>query len=541
MVLVLGGILWLRLHPFLALVFSSLLVATLTPPSILQDYFIAMEGGLMRVEQGTGRFSDPPAAWLPGQAVAILEKKSDHSTWQQVGVGKVLPLPESMDADRKAIWHLADGDWAIAGRDSRIMSKPAWDKVSKSLNQPVGQRLAQGFGNTAGSIGLLIALASVVGSCLMVSGAASRIVHSLVGFFGPSRASIGFLIAGFVVGIPVFFDTVFYLMIPLAKAYFRREGRGYLLCVLSIVAGATMAHSLVPPTPGPMQVASELGVSMGVMMLAGLGMGIVTVSSGYMLARHMEKTHPIPSRDIGLADETHIHDERGGPPLILSVLPILLPVLFISLGTVTSAMASSDIAWLSPGLKAGIQYLANKNIAMALSAVCALVLAWKYSGKDAQQLSGEVQSALMNGGVILLITAAGGGFGQVLKETGITLWAGQLEPSGTPWAVLLAFVVTAVIRIAQGSATVAMVTAVGVVQPLVVSGALGFHPVYLALAIGCGSKPIPWMNDSGFWLISRMGGFTEKETLRTASVMMTFMGLVGGIVTFILAWVIPGV
>lgn len=330
-------------------------------------------------------------------------------------------------------------------------------------------------------------------------------------------------------------------MIPLAKAYFRREGRGYLLCVLSIIAGATMAHSLVPPTPGPIQVASELGVSMGLMMLAGLGMGIITVSTGYILARHMEKANPIPCRDMGSDEPADVNDGRRGPPLIFSLLPILLPVLFISLGTVTSAVAPSDMPWLNPTLQDAINYIANKNIAMALSAVFALVLAWKYSGKDSKALSTEVQSALMNGGVILLITAAGGGFGQVLKETGITLWAGQLEPSGTPWAVLLAFVVTAVIRIAQGSATVAMVTAVGVVQPLVVSGALGFHPVYLALAIGCGSKPIPWMNDSGFWIISRMGGFTEKETLRTASVMMTFMGIVGGIVTFILAWLIPGI
>jgi GntP family gluconate:H+ symporter len=147
----------------------------------------------------------------------------------------------------------------------------------------------------------------------------------------------------------------------------------------------------------------------------------------------------------------------------------------------------------------------------------------------------------MSGGVILLITAAGGGFGQVLKETGITLWAGKLSPGGTPWSILLAFGVTSMIRIAQGSATVAMVTAVGVVQPLVAAGALGFHPVYLALAIGCGSKPIPWMNDSGFWLISRMGGLTEKETLRTASVMMTAMGVVGGLAVFLLAWVFPGV
>lgn len=209
MLLVLGGILLLRLHPFLALVFSSLLVATCTPPSILQQYFISMEGGLVPVEQGTGRVMNPPARWLPGQAVALMEKKPDQALWQQVGIGQVIQVPGSIDADGKAIWHLADDNGTIVGRQSHIMSKSSWDKVAQSMLQSVGQRVARGFGNTAGNIGLLIALASVTGSCLMVSGAASRIVHSLVGFFGPSRASFGFLIAGFVVGIPVFLIRFF--------------------------------------------------------------------------------------------------------------------------------------------------------------------------------------------------------------------------------------------------------------------------------------------------------------------------------------------
>lgn len=536
MVLVLGGILVLRLHAFLALVFASLVIATLTPPSLIQGYHLSSQGGIMSVDE-SGQLTARPAKWLASDSeVVVLQRSGELSPWVQSGTAKI--IDGQLDPAS-----LTMNDGFTQGNESCLFPADRWKDVESASGQSVGNRLASGFGSTAGKIGILIALASVIGSCLMSSGAASRIIHSLITLFGEKRASLGFVIGSFIVGIPVFFDTVFYLMIPLAREFYRKQGKGYLLCVLSIVAGATMAHSLVPPTPGPMQVASELGVPIGLMMMAGLGMGIVTVSSGYLMARWMEKRVPvtlpeIPPTSEESSDTATSPGDQPGPSLWLSLMPIILPVLLISAGTVVDMGARTGALSLPQALVDAIAFVANKNIALALAALVALMLAWKYTDGGRKAVSGNIQSALMSGGVILLITAAGGGFGQVLKETGITLWAGRLSPGGTPWAVLLAFGVTSLIRIAQGSATVAMVTAVGVVQPLVASGELGFHPVYLALAIGCGSKPIPWMNDSGFWIISRMGGFTEKDTLKTASVMMTTMGVVGGIVTFLLAWII---
>lgn len=541
MALVLGGILVFRLHAFLALVFASLLISSLTPAWLTQGFYVSANGGSedLSVSEMTVP-GNKRSGIVANQPVIILRKDSATRLWKDIASGTVKPT----DSDPSHLSLIVDGSTELQDGDA-VIGKSTWEKVESSTSRSVGSRIASGFGNTAGKIGVLIALASVIGSCLMVSGSAGRIIHSLVGFFGAKRASIGFVIGSFIVGIPVFFDTVFYLMIPLARAYYREHRKGYLLCVLSIVAGATMAHSLVPPTPGPLQVASELGVSVGLMMICGLGMGMVTVTAGYILALTLDKRNPIPCRSIEAETESSDSEEKldlgASPSLFAALIPILLPVLLISAGTVASLDSKSTSPKLSETTHEIISFVSNKNIALALSTVFALFLAAKYRRKNDSRKNDHIHKALMSGGVILLITAGGGAFGQVLKETGITMWAGDLAPGGTPWTILLAFGVTTIIRIAQGSATVAMVTAVGVVQPLVASGTLGFHPVYLALAIGCGSKPIPWMNDSGFWIISKMGGFTEKETLKSASLMMTTMGVVGGLVVFILAWLFPGV
>lgn len=535
MALVLGSILIFRLHAFLALVFASLAIATLTPHWLTQGYYISTQKGVTSIDLATRSVEVDDSSGLgPNKTVVLLRRDSNASSWKLIGESTLISgnEPDSLLIQSQSI-QLKEGDV--------VMSQSRWLTVKSSSSASVGQRISQGFGSTAGKIGILIALASVIGSCLMVSGAASKIIHSLVQFFGEKRAPLGFVIGSFLVGIPVFFDTVFYLMIPLARAYYREHRKKYLLCVLSIVAGATMAHSLVPPTPGPLQVASELGVSVGLMMIAGLGMGFVTVSAGYVLASWLDKRNPIPCRLIETSEPSKELDEKKAPPIFLALLPIGLPVLLIALGTIAGIDKKSASPILNVQAHDVIGFLSNKNIALAISAIYSLFLAWKFGGRSLDDKRDGIQTALMNGGLILLITAAGGGFGQVLKETGITLWAGDLSPGGTPWTILLAFGVTTMIRIAQGSATVAMVTAVGVVQPLIAAGTLGFHPVYLALAIGCGSKPIPWMNDSGFWIITKMGGFTEKETLKTASVMMTTMGVVGGIVVFLLAWIFPGV
>jgi GntP family gluconate:H+ symporter len=223
-------------------------------------------------------------------------------------------------------------------------------------------------------------------------------------------------------------------------------------------------------------------------------------------------------------------DESTLPPLFVSLLPILLPVVLIAGGTIVD-MQGVQVP--------GVDVWSDKNVALVAAAAVALaLLAWR-SGKTS--LGPNVQDALASGGVIILITAAGGAFGQALRQTGIATSIGELVPSSSSallW-IPLAFLVTMTVRVAQGSATVSMITAVGIVAPVVMSGELTFHPLYLALAIGCGSKPLAWMNDSGFWIIAKMSGFNEIETLKTVSVMLSVMGFVGLILTTLGAWLFP--
>jgi len=332
---------------------------------------------------------------------------------------------------------------------------------------------------------------------------------------------VAFAASSFTLGIPVFFDTVFYLLMPLGKALRRKTGRDYLLYILTIVAGATMAHSLVPPTPGPLTVAAFFGdeVSLGSMMIGGLVVGLFTVSTGILFAYWANRRWEIPLRDDDAATSPDPSESAPLPSLGFSLLPILLPVALIGGETVFSAA----------GIESGIvRFLGDKNIALMLAAGAALLLLARSRAAAGAPLRESVQDALASAGTIILVTAAGAAFGSALKDTDIAHDIGNWFGGGGALALIpLAFAVTALVRTAQGSATVAMITAGGMIAPLALQSDLPYSALYLALAIGCGSKPISWANDSGFWVIGRMSGMTPLETFKTVSVMMIVMSLVG--------------
>ncbi|MFH1719345.1 MAG: GntP family permease, partial [Planctomycetota bacterium] len=225
------------------------------------------------------------------------------------------------------------------------------------------------------------------------------------------------------------------------------------------------------------------------------------------------------------------------------VLPILLPVLLIAGKTFfnyrSDSQSPATTAQWRQSIAGLIDNLGNPNVALTISAAIALLtFAWWHRDRK-NNIKAFLQNALSSGGLIILITSAGGAFGGILQQTGIGSRIQELATSYHMAVLPLAFFVTAVVRTAQGSATVAMITAVGILGGLAGSRELGFNPLYLALVIGCGSKPIPWMNDSGFWVICKMSGMTEGETLKTSSVMMTLMGIVGLFVIMILARLFP--
>jgi GntP family gluconate:H+ symporter len=408
-------------------------------------------------------------------------------------------------------------------------------------------RLATAFGETAGKIGILIALASIIGQCLLESGAAAVIVDRMLRLTGPKRAPEALAASSFLLGIPVFFDTVFYLMIPLARSLRQRLGKDYVLFILAILAGGSIAHSLVPPTPGPLMVAEIVGVDVATMMMAGLIIGGCSSVVSLSVARIINRLVDVPLRfteeetaeqSSDRRDEPPVSDSTTqGPSLLRSLNPIAIPVVLIAVGSVVNYMIKAD-SLQSSAVTEILQFFGDKNIAIAVGVAFAFSLT-KYcpAGKRASMVGRSLASA----GNIILITAAGGAFGAMLRQAGIEDAVGSLA-QGVPGLMLLplAFVVTAAIRTLQGSATVAMITAAGVLQGFAQPESLPFHPVYLAMAIGAGSKPVSWMTDSAFWVITRMSGMTEAEGLRVISPMSTAMGFSALAFTMLFATIYPG-
>lgn len=408
------------------------------------------------------------------------------------------------------------------------------------MEETPAERIAIAFGETAEKIGLLIVLASIMGKCLLESGAAERIVRTIVRVLGEKKAPVAYMSSSFLLGIPIFFDTIFYLMIPLARAMGVRNQRAYALCVMAIIAGGSMAHSLVPPTPGPLFAAGAFGVNIGFMIVMGTIVGLMSAATGLLYGVWLNKRQNIPLRttaDTSLEDlQAWLEKDTSQlPSFFLSNLPIALPVFLIAAQTVITTL---DVD-LHESIGAFFNYAGNPVMALFIGTCIALYMLARQLGYKTKGLQKPVENAIGSAGTIILITCMGGAFGAMLQQTSIGTWLAGITSDYKLATLPLAFFVTAIIRTAQGSATVAMITAVGVLTVLNVPGALDFHPVYLAIAIGCGSKPFPWMNDSGFWIICKMSGFTEGETIRNFSVLLTIMGLTGLIACMVLAKFFP--
>jgi GntP family gluconate:H+ symporter len=412
---------------------------------------------------------------------------------------------------------------ALQNHATDRVKKMEWTQktANKFVNRAAASRVAEELGRTCANLGILIAMATVLGEAMMLSGAAEAIAAAMLRIFGANRAPWAFFSSSFLLCIPVMLDTVMYLLAPLFKAVARRTGRDYLLLVMATVAGGTITHSLVPPTPGPLFVAGELGVPLGLMIGMGSVIGLGAALFGMLFARYSNRTFQIPLPEPAVGPETA---SRKLPPLWIALLPVVLPLALIGMdASFTASLEQSGSSWA-----VWIKNIGDKDMALTLGAVCALApLAF---GNDRSEASKAIRLALESGAAILLIIAAGGAFGGVLQQTGIASELASHFSGAQSFALPLVFVVTTLVRTAQGSATVAMITAAPIAKAFLSAGGT-VHPVYFAIAIGCGSKPFAWMNDAGFWIISRLSGMRESEMLRTVSPMMAFQGVMGLILT----------
>ena len=408
-----------------------------------------------------------------------------------------------------------------------------------------------GFGNTAAGIGFVVALAAIIGVCMLSSGAADRVVRWLLGIFGEKRAGFVLLSSGFLLSIPVFFDTVFFLLIPLARALSLRTGKSYTLFVMAMAGAGAITHSMVPPTPGPLMIAEGLKLDMGIAMIAGLAASALPAWLVLVMAKRFDQKYNLPMREAAGAstsDLKAIVDKKDSdlPNLFLSALPIALPVILISLVSVLKLVAAesvSGVVWFRY-----LEFFGSPNIAMLLAAVIAVyTLAIQMirekrptEGGLMKTLAKALEDPLQTAGVIILITGAGGAFGGMIRLAGVGETIEALAKSYNISLILLAWGATAVVRIAQGSATVAMITGVGLMSAVIGDGSsLPYHPLYIYLAIGFGSITLSWMNDSGFWVVQRLSGFTEKEMLKTWSVMLTAISLAGFLQLMVMSKVLP--
>ena len=448
--------------------------------------------------------------------------------------------------------------------------------------------VGKGFGETAQGVGIVIALAAIIGMCLLESGAADRIVRTFIRIFGEKDAGWALLLSGFVLSIPVFFDTMFFLVIPIARMLALRTGKNYLFFVMCIGAGGAITHSIVPPTPGPLMVGNELGLNLGTIIMAGIIFGIPPAIAAMYFAKWRDKTMPVPVRaaDGAEASSGVEKPESELPSFFASVMPILLPVLLLGAysfvdmreetdlrkmdmlrGSVTSLVdaafeekadeakevraerykkafskeyeAELDKPAHHSQLHATTKFFGDKVIALAFGAFLSMLVLMKQAGLSIQKIGDKCGSPLETAGVIILITSAGGAFGKMIKVSGI---ADTLNHYGHEFGInyiLLAWIVTALVRIAQGSATVSMITGVGLMSALLTTTTLDYHVFYIYLAIGFGSITCSWMNDSGFWIVGRLSGFTEKETFKSWTPMLTIIAVIGLVEAYVFSKILP--
>jgi len=386
-----------------------------------------------------------------------------------------------------------------------------------------------GFGSAAEKMGVVIALAAVIGVCLVESGGAEKVVRRFLAVLGERRAPHALFAAGFLLSIPIFFETYFMLLLPLAQALHVRTGRSYMTFVLAICCGGTITHSLMAPHPGPLQMADFLHLDVGVTMLAGLAAAVIPITGMWLLAQYIGRTVNAPMRETGGVPRAELQammdkPESELPTLGLALAPIVVPLLLIACASLSKVLGLHEAA---PAVYPWIEFFGDRHVALLLGAFAAIALCMRQRRIGLPAINKIIGPRFAEAGVIILIASAGGAYGAMLGYAGVGRVAGALAGHWELNLVFLGWAVSTIIRVAQGSATVAMATASAIMYPIILQHRPPYHTVYIFLAIGFGSKMISWMNDSGFWAVSKLSGFTESETLKSWTILVTVGSLLG--------------
>ena len=399
--------------------------------------------------------------------------------------------------------------------------------------------IAQGFGSTLGSIGIIIGFGLMMGEIFQLSGAATRMARTFLKICGKGREEAALAITGFIVSIPIFCDSAFVILTPIVKEISRQTKKSVVGLGFALAGGLVITHSLVPPTPGPLASAGLFEVDLGQFFIVGIIVAIpmmiattiYTTRLGrkiYQLPGDGENVWERPVRQGAVYKELVREDESGLPGTLISFLPIFLPIMLIMCSTIAKAIK------LTGAVAAILNFLGTPVIAVGLGLIIAIyTLARKFSRKEVIE---KMENSLKAAGMIILITGGGGALGRVLTTSGIgSFLADQITAQPVP-VIVLPFVIATLFRFAQGSATVAMMTSASICAPIVV--AAGGSPVLGALAACIGSLFFSTFNDSFFWVTNRLMGITEtKEQVSTWSFTSTIAWAVGFVELMILHFV----
>ena len=410
--------------------------------------------------------------------------------------------------------------------------------VGLAMGMPVEkvfESMQNGMGSTLGFVATLIGLGAIFGQILESSGGAQSLAHFLIGRFGKTRAQWAMVIAGFLIAIPIFFDVGFIILVPLVYALSRDTGKPLLHYGIPLLAGLVVTHSFVPPTPGPVAVTQILNAEMGWVIVMGIIVGIPTsIVAGPLFGRYISRKLKTDNGHLLQTFEETSDPAKGAVAfgLVLSVL--MLPIVLIVLQTAVKWMVEYGV--LSPGLFADVFLFAGHPFAaLTLATLSALYFLGVRRGKTRTELLNISTKSLAPAGLIILITGAGGIFKQVLVDSGIGVTlAKAVADSGIP-VLLLAYILAVIIRISQGSATVAMITAAGITAPLIEQAGLReMETAMVVLVIAAGSTIMSHVNDSGFWLVGKYLGLSEKQTLCSWTFMTSIVSVTGFLITLVL-------
>ncbi|WP_122639002.1 GntP family permease [Romboutsia sp. Marseille-P6047] len=397
--------------------------------------------------------------------------------------------------------------------------------------------ITTGFGNTLSSTGIIIGLGVMMGAVLEKSGAAEQLAFSVIKLVGKKKEEWALGITGYIVSIPVFADSALVILTPLAKALSKVSGKSAVSLGLSLAIGLQLTHTFVPPTPGPLTVAGLLGVDVGMMILSGVLVTIIPFIVCIFYCKWMgTKVYQIPN-DSGdgytkkefkkeyikeIENVEELMKNKDLPPLLMSILPILVPLVMIFANTICSF--------------AGIEYQIITFIGSPIVALSVGVLIAVYGlarDKDKSTVMSYMEDGIKSTGMIMLITGAGGALGFIVRDSGIGTALGELVLNLPIPAILIPFIIAALMRIALGSATVALTTAATLTAPLL--SVVGLDPIIAAMATCAGGVAFSYFNDSGFWVFNGMYGLKEMKDQMYAKFGVSMVGSLTALAIVIIA------